>query len=336
MGRDCSPARSTRKVIGGMRWRYRRPCPRSCPVLAMIELLSMCSRSYFPFFWHIRTHGPTSLPGVLARNRRLPQVRRRQVNNTILRDLLKDTPLVITGCGVISAAGESVEELWDSVVAGRSPALWRQFEVGGGVRNFAICAAPRWDTGEPELQPVRHMDRSAELAWLAAAQAWRSAHLDEGPGGLRARGCEPVRCGLGACGRASAGGDGAGSRGDRRPECTPYGHPAQRCGGGNDFDSFMRFASPGHSLHFRQAGYRALLGCHSSHGVVICIEALRWQVSPPTANCLQQDPDCPINVQPTHAQQIALRRVMSDFLGFWGYHASSVFERVDGQGDNPC
>jgi 3-oxoacyl-(acyl-carrier-protein) synthase len=70
------------------------------------------------------------------------------------------------------------------------------------------------------------------------------------------------------------------------------------------------------------------LGATSAIEAVLCIEALRRQQIPPTANCLQPDPDCPINAQPLTAQSMPLTHVLSNSLGFWGYHATLIFSRM--------
>jgi 3-oxoacyl-(acyl-carrier-protein) synthase len=67
------------------------------------------------------------------------------------------------------------------------------------------------------------------------------------------------------------------------------------------------------------------LGATPALEAVLCVEALRRQQIPPTANCLQPDPLCPINPLPMKAQPARLRNVMSNSLGFWGFHAALIF-----------
>src|SRR5438067_12970213 len=76
--------------------------------------------------------------------------------------------------GSFSSAGDSVEALWRSATAGRSLAAWRNF--GNGER-FAVCSAPELDVRRPEMRPVRKLDRSVQMAWAAANQAWEQAGL---------------------------------------------------------------------------------------------------------------------------------------------------------------
>ena len=69
------------------------------------------------------------------------------------------------------------------------------------------------------------------------------------------------------------------------------------------------------------------LGATPALEAILSIEALRHQMIPPTANCSTQDPLCQINVQPLIAQPAKLSIVMSNSLGFWGYHASLIFSK---------
>jgi 3-oxoacyl-(acyl-carrier-protein) synthase len=67
------------------------------------------------------------------------------------------------------------------------------------------------------------------------------------------------------------------------------------------------------------------LGATSALEAILSIEAIRQEKIPPTANCSQQDPLCPINVQPLVSKPAKVTTVMSNSLGFWGYHASLIF-----------
>jgi 3-oxoacyl-[acyl-carrier-protein] synthase II len=71
------------------------------------------------------------------------------------------------------------------------------------------------------------------------------------------------------------------------------------------------------------------LGATPALEAVIAVEALRRQVVPPTANCRQPDPECPVNPQPLCAQPTRLRHVLSSSLGFWGYHAALIFSHPE-------
>jgi 3-oxoacyl-[acyl-carrier-protein] synthase II len=67
------------------------------------------------------------------------------------------------------------------------------------------------------------------------------------------------------------------------------------------------------------------LGATPALEAVICVLALQRQYLPPTANCREQDPACPLDVVPLQGRPAALRRVMSNSLGFWGNNAALVF-----------
>jgi 3-oxoacyl-[acyl-carrier-protein] synthase II len=108
----------------------------------------------------------------------------RGVNSAVLPELLRATPLVVTGCGAVSAAGDSPEALWRAAEAGGSPARWREFDFGGARRAVAVCEAPAPEFRDPALRPVRRMDRSAQLGWRAATQALQAAGLARDRAGL--------------------------------------------------------------------------------------------------------------------------------------------------------
>jgi 3-oxoacyl-[acyl-carrier-protein] synthase II len=61
---------------------------------------------------------------------------------------------------------------------------------------------------------------------------------------------------------------------------------------------------------------------------VLCVEALRRQTVPPTTNCAQRDPRCEIEPLASGPQERRLETVMSNSLGFWGYHGSLIFSRA--------
>ncbi|MFN0066303.1 MAG: beta-ketoacyl-[acyl-carrier-protein] synthase family protein [Limisphaerales bacterium] len=414
------------------------------------------------------------------------------MNSTVLGGLLRQTPLAVTGYGAVSAAGDSPAKLWQAAAAGVSPAKWRDFPIGGGSRAVAVCAAEGSDSGDPALHPVRRMDRSAQLGWIAAGQALDMAGLKENPDGLEigviagtsrgpvsrlAEGFARVGArrhppslaadctlasltgvlaqgfrltGVGAtvsatCASAAAaialaaeqlllgkadamlaGGAEApltplviaqlgaagllGSHAEAARTCRPFDSTRNGLclGEGAAFlvlETAAAAARRGAVLHGLLAGWAggvanagrtgvrdagrglaggarraltragltpdavdyvnahgtgtrlndaaeaqamreifgeraAVLPCSSTKPVtghclgatpaleaVIALEALRHQVIPPTANCLHPDPDCPINPQPLQARPARLTHVMSNSLGFWGYHVSLIFAR---------
>lgn len=417
------------------------------------------------------------------------------MKSTVLRQLLATNPLVVTGCGAFSAAGDSVAALWDHAVNGRVPAQLREFSIGGRQRSFAVCSAPEIDSQRPELHPVRRADRVVQLAWLAALQALQAAGVTpasedarigvvagtaRGPLSRLAMGFERVGAGghryppsLAAdCALASLSGALAqgfkftGPGGTLAATCASgafaivhaaeqlllgkadimlvggseaplvaavlaqleaagmlgrHPDPAQTCrpfdrtrnglclGEGSAFlvlETSVSAARRGTRPLARLAGWgqavdlagrvgvsagaeglvqaaTAALGlagleptmiehvnahgtgtvmndlaearamqtifgdraaqvpCSSTKPVtghclgatpaleaILAVEALRHQLIPPTANCHLPDPECVLDVVPLTARPARLNHVMSNSLGFWGYHASLIFSRV--------
>ena len=404
--------------------------------------------------------------------------------------LLAERPVVVTGTGAVSAAGDSVEALWHAVEAGKATAVGREFEMVGRVRTFSVCPASELDLAQPEMQRIRRMDRCAQLAWHAAREAWLSAGLGSGPEnrrvglmlgtsrgslgklrdgfarlgdpryppslsadctiaslsgvlahGFKAKGptaTVSATCASGAfaialaaeqivLGKADmmlAGGAEApltpsmlaqleaagvlGSHQDPARTCRPFdvtrdglclgegsgflmlesAESATRRGAivlgrllgwaiGIDHSGRAGLDMTGAGLveimrdSLEVAGLetgaidavnthgtgtqlndlaearalRALLGhrasevlCTSTKPVtghclgatpaleaILCIESLRHQIVPPTANCLEPDPQCPIRVQTSPVGVRDLRHVLSNSLGFWGYQAALIF-----------
>ena len=415
------------------------------------------------------------------------------MSSLILPRLLLETPVVVTGYGAVSAGGLSVDDLWHRVEQGASPAVARAFDFGAAPRRMAVCVVPELEGNDPALRPVRRMDRSVQLAWLAAQQALRSAGLDcghaglsmgiitgssRGPLGKIADGFERLHqrryppslsadctfaalsgalaqslkvtgpsatisatCASGAYAIAFAAEqillgkadiflvgaaeaplvpavlaqlDAAGVLGSH-PEAAQTCRPFDRTrnglclGEGSGFlvlesaeaasrravtpvarlsgwglcvddsgrtgvDEWGSGVTDAATQALHAAGLepaaidyvnthgtgtiandlaeaRALrrifgsrvdsLPCTSTKPItghclgatpaleaVVCIEALRRGLIPPTANCHQPDPECAINMQPGDAQPAELRHVMSNSLGFWGYHASLIFSKA--------
>ncbi|MFO1477304.1 MAG: beta-ketoacyl-[acyl-carrier-protein] synthase family protein [Verrucomicrobiota bacterium] len=69
------------------------------------------------------------------------------------------------------------------------------------------------------------------------------------------------------------------------------------------------------------------LGATPALEAILCVEALRHQIIPPTATCREQDPLCPIHVQPLVSRPANISTILSNSLGFWGYHAVLVFSK---------
>ena len=96
----------------------------------------------------------------------------------LLASLLQDNPIVVTGMGSYSSAGDSVAALWQAAMAAKSLAEWREFPMSGESRQrFAVCAAPPIDPAARPTGFVRRADRCCQMAWHAGRQAWQQAGL---------------------------------------------------------------------------------------------------------------------------------------------------------------
>jgi 3-oxoacyl-(acyl-carrier-protein) synthase len=106
------------------------------------------------------------------------------MRRNLLRSLLEETPIVVTGMGAVTAAGASVEALWESVMAARVPAAFRSYTFGGRVEEVAVCGVE--GPGDvPLFYPkVQRMDRSVQLAMVAVGEALGKAGLAESRKGL--------------------------------------------------------------------------------------------------------------------------------------------------------
>jgi 3-oxoacyl-(acyl-carrier-protein) synthase len=414
------------------------------------------------------------------------------VNGSILNNLLRENPIVVTGMGCFGAAGDNADALWAAAMAGQSSAAWREFEMEVQRGRFAVCSAGGLDRWQAELHPVHKLDRCVQMAWLAANQAWKQARFTEayppartgimvgssrgplgkrsesfgltgrqkfppslsanstfaciagalaqpfklrGPGAAISATCASAAFAIGLAaeqillGKADAmivGGTEAplnfavlaqlqssgvlGFHEDARQTCRPFDVTRNGIvlGEGSAFlilESARTASARGAAALARLAGWAGCLddsgrvGVHkdgsgllqvmecalqvaglgarqidyiNAHGTgtkindqaeacaikklfgertamvpcsstkpitghclgatpaleaVLCIEVLRRQQVPPTANCLQPDPLCPINAQPLTTPSAPLTHIMSNSLGFWGYHAALIFSK---------
>lgn len=92
-----------------------------------------------------------------------------------LARLLKECPVVVTGMGAVSAAGEGGETLWAASMAARSLAKHTRFPAG----DFSVCAMLEKEKRSWPTPLLRKADRAAQLAVLAAEEAWQQAGLGE-------------------------------------------------------------------------------------------------------------------------------------------------------------
>ncbi|MCX8157692.1 MAG: beta-ketoacyl-[acyl-carrier-protein] synthase family protein [Verrucomicrobiae bacterium] len=95
---------------------------------------------------------------------------------SVLHQLLRDHPVVITGRGALTVAGPGVASLWQAVQTGRSLAeAWRN-PAAPAAPPAAVCRVANLP---PVPQAARKLDRSARLGFAAALEAWHDARLHE-------------------------------------------------------------------------------------------------------------------------------------------------------------
>ncbi|NBV20378.1 MAG: beta-ketoacyl-[acyl-carrier-protein] synthase family protein [Proteobacteria bacterium] len=99
------------------------------------------------------------------------------MNPPPLHHMLRECPVVVTGMGAYCGAGSTVAELWAAVLRGESPAAWLPPELAPPALHIAACRA----SDPPVTRLTRKMDRSAQLAHAATAEAWVAAQLDTRP-----------------------------------------------------------------------------------------------------------------------------------------------------------
>ncbi len=102
---------------------------------------------------------------------------------SLLTELLRHDPIVITGLGLVSAAGPGVEALWDAVMARRGLAGWQEVAwPDGAVARVAGAAVPALDwKGHPWRGMARRVDAGAQYALHAGRQAAEAAGLFSNP-----------------------------------------------------------------------------------------------------------------------------------------------------------
>ncbi len=71
------------------------------------------------------------------------------------------------------------------------------------------------------------------------------------------------------------------------------------------------------------------LGASSALEAVITVLGLQEQLAPPTANYLEPDPECSLDLVTDRARPMNMQVAMSNSLGFWGKNASLIFARCE-------
>lgn len=72
-----------------------------------------------------------------------------------------------------------------------------------------------------------------------------------------------------------------------------------------------------------------LLGGAGGVESVFTILAVKNQVSPPTINIVEQDPECDLDYCANQARKMEIRYAMKNSFGFGGTNGSLIFKRVD-------
>jgi 3-oxoacyl-[acyl-carrier-protein] synthase II len=67
-----------------------------------------------------------------------------------------------------------------------------------------------------------------------------------------------------------------------------------------------------------------MLGAAGVVEAVVCVQAIREGVIPPTINYENPDPDCDLDYVPNQARTIAVRTAMSNSFGFGGHNATII------------
>jgi 3-oxoacyl-[acyl-carrier-protein] synthase II len=75
-----------------------------------------------------------------------------------------------------------------------------------------------------------------------------------------------------------------------------------------------------------------LLGASGAIEALICVQALRDQVIPPTINYETPDPVCDLDYVPNYSRKAELNRVMSNSFGFGGHNATIILGKYTGNG----
>ena len=75
-----------------------------------------------------------------------------------------------------------------------------------------------------------------------------------------------------------------------------------------------------------------LLGAAGAIEAVICLEAMRHGVIPPTTNYQTPDPECDLDVVPNTARPAGLTQIMTNSLGFGGHNVSLILSAYNASG----
>ncbi|MGA7272712.1 MAG: beta-ketoacyl-[acyl-carrier-protein] synthase II, partial [Acidimicrobiia bacterium] len=71
-----------------------------------------------------------------------------------------------------------------------------------------------------------------------------------------------------------------------------------------------------------------LLGAAGAAEAVVCIQAIREGVLPPTINYETPDPECDLDYVPNQARQAQIDHALSNSFGFGGHNVSLILSRA--------
>src|SRR5690606_13208263 len=71
-----------------------------------------------------------------------------------------------------------------------------------------------------------------------------------------------------------------------------------------------------------------LLGGAGAVEAIVCIQALRLGVLPPTINYEKPDPECDLDYVPNEPREVSIRHALSNSFGFGGHNVSLVLSAV--------
>jgi 3-oxoacyl-[acyl-carrier-protein] synthase II len=99
---------------------------------------------------------------------------------------MSTTRVVVTGMGATSPLGGDVPSTWDAMLAGRSGATELTEEWAGALPARIAAKVAVEPTEVLDRVKARRMDRSGQLAMVAALEAWRDSGLAEESDGIEA------------------------------------------------------------------------------------------------------------------------------------------------------